>query len=168
MHFIGNRAIILDYGYAPHQLVYNSGYTALSFFLPIIVLLSAYMFIGTNEDVSKTRVSIGGTTAGLAVVLMHYLGQFGIANYTSTYKVSHVVGSVIIALVASNVALLIFFVLRSQWAGSWWKRFCCSFILAGVSFNFYHLSSSNASLTWVENRRSLVCIGSRLWAPRTD
>ncbi|KAF3917486.1 hypothetical protein ABW21_db0202957 [Orbilia brochopaga] len=145
MHFIGNRAIILDYGVESHQLIYNSSFTALSFFLPIVVLLSAYMFIGTNEDVSKTRVSVGGTTAGLAVVLMHYLGQFGVSNYTSVYKIPFVVGSVIIAIVASNVALLIFFVLRSQWADVWWKRICCSFVLAGAVSGMHWLATMGTS-----------------------
>lgn len=77
-------------------------------------------------------MSIGGTIAGLAVVLMHYLGQFGIENYSSVYNVGYVVGSVVIAVVASNVALVTFFVLRAQWAGTWWKRVCCGFVLAGV------------------------------------
>ncbi|EWC45841.1 hypothetical protein DRE_04848 [Drechslerella stenobrocha 248] len=145
MHFIGNRAIILDYGTENHQLIYNSKFTALSFFLPIMVLLSAYLFIGADEEVSKVRVSIGGTTAGLAVVLMHYLGQFGISNYTSVYKVPFVIGSVIVAIVASNVALLIFFVLRSQWAGTWWKRVCCSFVLAGAVSGMHWLATVGTS-----------------------
>ncbi|KAJ6257164.1 hypothetical protein Dda_8050 [Drechslerella dactyloides] len=145
MHFIGNRAIILDYGVESHQLIYNSSFTALSFFLPIVVLLSAYMFIGTSEDVSKVRVSVGGTTAGLAVVLMHYLGQFGVSNYTSVYKVPFVVGSVIVAIVASNVALLIFFVLRSRWADAWWKRICCSFVLAGAVSGMHWLATMGTS-----------------------
>ncbi|KAK6358842.1 hypothetical protein TWF696_000022 [Orbilia brochopaga] len=145
MHFIGNRAIILDYGVESHQLIYNSSFTALSFFLPIVILLSAYMFIGTNEDVSKARVCVGGTIAGLAVVLMHYLGQFGILNYTSVYKIPFVMGSVIVAVVASNVALLIFFVLRSQWADVWWKRICCSFILAGAVSGMHWLATMGTS-----------------------
>ncbi|KAK6524302.1 hypothetical protein TWF694_005955 [Orbilia ellipsospora] len=169
MHFIGNRAIILDYGVDSHQLMYNSSFTALSFFLPIIVLLSAYMFIGTNEDVSKTRVSIGGTTAGLAVVLMHYLGQFGISNYTSVYKIAFVVGSVIIALAASNVALLIFFVSRAQWAGTFWKRICCGFVLAGAVSGMHWLATvgtsyrlRNAELpkSTLDRKQTVIVVGS--------
>lgn len=145
MHFIGNRAIILDHGVESHQLIYSSSFTALSFFLPIIVLLSAYMFIGTSEDVRIVRVSVGGTTAGLAVVLMHYLGQFGISNYTSVYKIPFVIGSVIIAILASNVALVIFFVSRSRWAGTWWKRIGCSFVLAGAVSGMHWLATVGTS-----------------------
>ncbi|KAF3308827.1 hypothetical protein TWF173_000704 [Orbilia oligospora] len=145
MHFIGNRAIILDYGVESHQLIYNSSFTALSFFLPIVVLLSAYMFIGTNEDVSIVRVSVGGTAAGLAVVLMHYLGQFGVSNYTSVYKIPFVIGSVIIAILASNVALVVFFVSRSRWAGTWWKRIGCSFVLAGAVSGMHWLATVGTS-----------------------
>ncbi|KAK6518853.1 hypothetical protein TWF281_003544 [Arthrobotrys megalospora] len=168
MHFIGNRAIILDYGVESHQLMYNSSFTALSFFLPIIVLLSAYMFIGAGEDVSIVRVSIGGTTAGLAVVLMHYLGQFGITNYTSVYKIPFVVGSVIIAILASNVALMIFFVSRSRWAGTWWKRIGCSFVLAGAVSGMHWLATvgtnyrlRNAALpkSALDRKQTVIVVG---------
>ncbi|KAK6334251.1 hypothetical protein TWF730_003466 [Orbilia blumenaviensis] len=168
MHFIGNRAIILDYGVESHQLIYNSSFTALSFFLPIVVLLTAYMFIGTSEDVSIVRVSVGGTTAGLAIVLMHYLGQFGITNYTSVYKIPFVVGSVIIAILASNVALLIFFVSRSRWAGTWWKRIGCSFVLAGAVSGMHWLATvgtnyrlRNAALpkSTLDRKQTVIVVG---------
>ncbi|KAF3936639.1 hypothetical protein ABW19_dt0203041 [Dactylella cylindrospora] len=168
MHFIGNRAIVLDYGVESHQLMYSASFTALSFFLPIAVLLSAYMFIGTSEDVSKVRVTIGGTIAGLAVVLMHYLGQFGVNNYTSVYSIGHVVGSVIIAIVASNVALTIFFVLRSQWAGTWWKRIACSFVLAGAVSGMHWLATlgtryrlRNAALptSTLDRKQTVIVVG---------
>ncbi|KAF3934648.1 hypothetical protein ABW20_dc0103102 [Dactylellina cionopaga] len=126
------------------------------------------MFIGTNEDVSKTRVSIGGTTAGLAVVLMHYLGQFGISNYTSVYRIGFVIGSVVVALIASNVALLIFFVSRSQWAGTWWKRIGCSFVLAGAVSGMhwlatvgtdYRLRSAALPKSTLDRKQTVIVVG---------
>ncbi|KAK0901885.1 hypothetical protein LTR57_019945 [Friedmanniomyces endolithicus] len=85
MHFIGNRAIVLANGDSRMQLVYNSGYTTLSVFLPIIGLTLAF---SAAEYPSKSKVLhwcaliCTGTFAGLSVVGMHYIGNFGISNYT--------------------------------------------------------------------------------------
>lgn len=73
MHFLGNRAIILHDGDPQYQLEYNPGFTALSFFLPILVLLLAYLLTGTNEKVSPLRVFSGGIFGGLAICGMHLL-----------------------------------------------------------------------------------------------
>lgn len=75
MHYLGNRAIILESGDEAYQLRFSPSFTALSFLLPVIVLLSAYAFIGAGEEVSKLRLTVGGTVAGLSIVLMHYLGK---------------------------------------------------------------------------------------------
>src|SRR5579859_6409561 len=105
MHFIGNRAIVLGDGQAEIQIAYSTGFTALSFFVPILVLLAAFLAVGTNDKISKIRVVLGGGLAGLAICGMHYLGQAGISNYTCVYRVANVVGSVIIAVLASVTAL---------------------------------------------------------------
>ncbi|KAG5440045.1 hypothetical protein PCK2_000653 [Pneumocystis canis] len=67
MHFLGNRAILLHNGLPEYQLAYNIGFTTLSFFLPVLVLLLAYLLIGTSEKVSRVRMLIGGTVGGLAI-----------------------------------------------------------------------------------------------------
>lgn len=76
MHYVGNRSIVL-YPNAQEmenlQLVYSPAFTALSFFVPIIVLLLAYLLMGAGEKVSKVRVGIGGSFAGLSISGMHYL-----------------------------------------------------------------------------------------------
>lgn len=77
MHYIGNRAIIL-YPFSPGmdglQLSYSAGFTALSFFVPIIFLLLAYLMMGTDsESVGWPRLGTGGTFAGLSICGMHYL-----------------------------------------------------------------------------------------------
>lgn len=132
MHFIGNRAIDLADGQAQLQAAYSSGFTAVSFFVPIIVLLAAFLAIGTNNCVSWWRVTVGGVLCGTAVCGMHYLGNASIANYTCVYRPAYVIGSAIIAVVASIVALAMFFVFRATWAASWWKRAISAVILAGA------------------------------------
>lgn len=141
MHYVGNRAVVLGNGQGILQIAYNAGFTALSFFVPIVVLLAAFMALGSNEVVNITRVLMGGTLAGLAICGMHYLGQAGVSNYTCIYRVANVIGSAIIAVVASITALSVFFVLRATWTNQWWKRGLCAIILAGAVSGMHWLAS---------------------------
>ncbi|KAI9848208.1 MAG: hypothetical protein M1837_000882 [Sclerophora amabilis] len=141
MHFIGNRAIVISEGEPELQIAYNSGFTVLSFFLPILVLVAAFRTTGCSETVSKIRVGLGGVLAGLAICGMHYLGQAGIDRYSCVYQIPYVVGSVIVAIVASVTALTIFFVLRAAWTNSWWKRGLSALLLAGAVSGMHWVAS---------------------------
>ncbi|KAH6883583.1 hypothetical protein B0T10DRAFT_139565 [Thelonectria olida] len=132
MHFVGNRAIDLANGEPEMQIAYSSGFTAVSFFVPILVLLAAFLAIGTNNAVSWWRIIVGGFLCGTAVCGMHYLGNASIENYTCVYRPAYVVGAAFIAVVASNVALAMFFVFRAMWANAWWKRAISAVFLAGA------------------------------------
>lgn len=130
MHFIGNRAIVLGDGMSDAQLLYNSGFTALSFFLPIGVLLGAFYLLGVTEKHDQIYIVLSGILTGAAVCGMHYVGQLGITNYHCHYLVGHIIGSAIIAVFASLVALSVFFRFRAAWTNQWWKRLSCASILA--------------------------------------
>ncbi|KAI1624758.1 hypothetical protein EDD37DRAFT_358336 [Exophiala viscosa] len=131
MHFVGNRAIVLDHGNPQRQIAYSSGPTAASFFLPIAVLLFAFYLLGNMSNKARHRyIAIAGVLTGAAVCGMHYMGQLGIANYDCTYQVQHVVGAAIIAVAASLIALSVFFTLRDKWIDHWWKRALCAGVLA--------------------------------------
>ncbi|KAF4919248.1 Signaling protein YkoW [Colletotrichum viniferum] len=132
MHFIGNRAIDLADGEAELQIAYSSGFTALSFFVPIAVLLAAFVAVGINNTVSWWRVAVGGVLAGAAICGMHYLGNNSIDNYICIYNPVNVIGAALIAVAASIVALSLFFVFRAAWTNSWWKRATCAVVLAGA------------------------------------
>jgi NO-binding membrane sensor protein with MHYT domain len=132
MHFLGNRAIVLGDGDNSLQVSYNPGFTVLSFFVPIVVLLAAFITVGSNEKVSWLRVGLGGALAGLAICGMHYLGQAGILNYCVEYMVGNIVGSAVIAVVATTMALAVFFILRVTWTASWWNRALAASLLAGA------------------------------------
>lgn len=132
MHFIGNRAIVLAGGPDRYHLFYNEGYTALSFFLPIIVLLIAFHLLTVAWEANNAPIVLAGILTGAAVCAMHYVGQLGITNYSCTYKVANVVGAAIIAITASLIALSIFFRLRKTWTDSWWKRSLCAALLASA------------------------------------
>lgn len=130
MHFIGNRAIVLAKGESDEQIVYSSLFTAVSFFLPIVVLLGAFYILGASEKATPYYIALSGTLTGLAVCGMHYVGQLGISNYLCSYRVAFVVGAGVIAVFASVVALSVFFRLRQTWTNSWWKRGLCGSVLA--------------------------------------
>lgn len=141
MHFIGNRAIVLGDEQPQLQIVYSAGFTVISFFLPIIVLFLAFSAVGSNETMSVTRVVLGGALTGFGVCGMHYLGQAGISNYDCVYPIPFVVGAGIIAVVASVVALCIFFLFRLSWDTAWWRRSICAIVLASAVSGMHWLAS---------------------------
>jgi NO-binding membrane sensor protein with MHYT domain len=132
MHFIGNRAIVLNDGNAGSQILYSGGFTAASFFLPIVVLLVAFYLLGVVDRGNWYYIAASGLLTGTAVCGMHYVGQLGISNYNIGYHEQNVVGAAIISVVASFIALSVFFKLRDTWTDSWWKRSLCAAVLAGA------------------------------------
>lgn len=130
MHFIGNRAIVMAEGQPDMQIVYNTGFTSVSFFLPIIVLSGAFHLLGATDRKTRYHIAFAGVLMGVAVGAMHYVGQVGISNYHITYRAANVVGAATISIVASMIALNVFFRLREAWTDSWWKRMSCGLVLA--------------------------------------
>lgn len=66
-------------------------------------------------------------------ILTHLLkGQAGISNYDTFYLPGHIVGSVVIAVVATTVALTLFFILRNNFTNTLYKRASCAVILSGA------------------------------------
>ena len=130
MHFIGNRAVVLNDGEPALQIVYSVGFTAVSFFLPILVLLVAFYLLGVLDRGNWYWIVASGLLTGTAVCGMHYVGQLGISNYDMSYHMENVIGAALIAVVASFVALSVFFKLQDTWTDSWWKRSLCAAMLA--------------------------------------
>jgi hypothetical protein len=73
MHYIGNRAIVLYGGLNGLQLSYGAGYTVLSLFMPILVLLLACLVVGSSEKPTLWRFTFAGTFGSAAICGMHYL-----------------------------------------------------------------------------------------------
>ncbi|KAH7018850.1 hypothetical protein EDB80DRAFT_818840 [Ilyonectria destructans] len=132
MHFIANRAITLLNGEPDLQIVYSARTTAASFFVPIVVLLLAFLAVNINEDVRWWRVCLAGLLSGGAICGMHYLGDASISNYHCSYNIANVVGAAIIAPSASIAALSLFFVFANAWTDSTLRRIGCAFILSGA------------------------------------
>ena len=94
---------------------------------------------------------------------MHYLGDAGIANFTTKYSTPKVIASVIIAISATNVALTLFFLMRKNFTNSWWKRLILGFVLAGAVSGMHWTAASGT--TYISNRSQSTpqSILSRRW-----
>jgi NO-binding membrane sensor protein with MHYT domain len=135
MHFVGNRAITMGDGTLEIQLYYNSGFTALSVFLPIIFLFFGFTTVEFRQPGQRffwPSLVLAGIIAGLAITGMHYVGNFGISNYKLTNPAGYVVGSAAIACAASVTALSLFFYFKERWINSWMRRLACACLLAGA------------------------------------
>ncbi|KAI6762361.1 hypothetical protein HG530_008341 [Fusarium avenaceum] len=141
MHFIGNQALVLAGGEPEMQIVYSSGITVLSFFLPVLFLLAAFYAIGISNRVSWLRVITAGILCGSAICGMHYLANASIKNYRCIYRIAYIVGAASIAVVASTVALAMFFIFQSLSASTWWKRTISAIVLAGAVSSMHWCAS---------------------------
>lgn len=137
MHFIGNRAIVLGNGDPRYQLVYDSGYTVLSFFLPVIGLTASFSAAEYQYNLAWIHWSAlicTGVFAGLSIVGMHYVANFGVENTVMDYSNRFIAASFIIAVGDCLAVLILFYTLREKWISAWWKRVMCAMALAaGVS-----------------------------------
>ncbi|KYK58808.1 MHYT domain signaling protein [Drechmeria coniospora] len=132
MHFIGNRAIYMLDGQESFQISYSTSLTVLSLIVPILVLSLAFLGVSGTAGMRWWRIILAGLMSGGAICGMHYLADASISNYDSSYQISYVVGSALISVSASTLALALFFVFESTWNNVWWKRLGCAMVLAGA------------------------------------
>lgn len=83
----------------------------------------------------------GGMIAGAGMCGMHYVGNASINNYRLIYSGVHIGGAVLIAVFDSIAALSVFFIFRSSWRNSWWKRALSAFLLAGAVSGMHWVAS---------------------------
>jgi len=104
MHFIGMLALRMDVGSS-----YAMTETFVSLGVVVIAAMLAVRYAAANPN-SLPRLSLAGTGLGAGVVVMHYLGMFGWKIYGYiTWNTLLVAASVLIAVVASTVALWLAF-----------------------------------------------------------
>ncbi|KAI9688438.1 MAG: hypothetical protein M1822_001387 [Bathelium mastoideum] len=118
------------------QLVYSPGSTALSVFLPIVFLFIGFFIADRESQKQRGRVRlsvficIAGIAAGLSIVGMHYVGNFGILNYKLSYTPRYIGGAIIVAVVDATGALAFFFSMKELWINKWWSRLLTAIFLA--------------------------------------
>ncbi|KAI2617393.1 FAD dependent oxidoreductase-domain-containing protein [Hypoxylon sp. NC1633] len=157
MHFVGNRAMSFADDVPELRIDYSSGFTALSFFLPVIVLLAAFMVIGADCEVSWYRICIAGVLAGAAICGMHYLGNTSISNYHCVYNKVYVAGAAVLSVLDNILALSIFFVLGASWRNLWWKRALSAFLLASAASGMHWVAAKGTEYRLIHlNQRTEV------------
>lgn len=163
MHFIGNRAIILGGGDPNIQLVYSPGYTILSVFLPIIGLTIAFSVAEMDIHFAAVRwclLVVTGIFAGMSIVAMHYVGNFGISNYKLEYAAEFLAASMIIAVGDCLIVLVLFYKLREHWISHWWSRILCAMVLAGGVSAMHFTASTHCAYT-IRDYHSAAALRSR-------
>ncbi len=103
-HFVGMMAMS-----APFSIGFSYSATALSWFAALGASATAY-FIAARPRLTYGRLAGGAAVMGSGISAMHYIGMLGMDMTPSiTWDVNWVIFSVVIAIAASTVALLIFF-----------------------------------------------------------
>ncbi|UKZ53221.1 hypothetical protein TrVGV298_007013 [Trichoderma virens] len=151
MHFIGNRAIYMLHGEGAFQIAYSTALTVLSLLMPILVLVLAFLGVNGNSRIRWWRIVFAGLLSGGAICGMHYLADSSISNYRSSYQLSYLIGSVVIAVLASTTALALFFVFENTWSSAWWKRLGCAMVLAGAVSGMHWCAAVGTSYTLLHN-----------------
>lgn len=144
MHFVGNSAIQLAQNQAELQLAYDPGFTVLSVGLPVTGLVLAFSAAEYHARSILLRYSLRATTgtiAGGCIVGMHYIGNLGISNYQLIYQPQFLAASVIIAIGACEIVLMLFYTWRERWINHAARRFGCAAFLAG-SVTAMHFTAS--------------------------
>lgn len=104
MHFIGMLALRMDVG---------SSYSMLETFTSLLVAVGATagsVALAARRPDSPARLLLAGFLLGMSVVLMHYLGMFGLKIYGFiTWDLALVAASMGIAVVAATAALWLAF-----------------------------------------------------------
>jgi PAS domain S-box-containing protein len=109
MHFVAMLAFHL-----PVEISYDVPLVALSF-LAAVGASAFALFVASRSTVGKFRLVAAGCCLGLAVVAMHYTGMAAVrVDASLSYDPLLVAASVLIAIIASTIALALFLWLRND------------------------------------------------------
>jgi diguanylate cyclase (GGDEF)-like protein len=140
MHFIGMLAFSL-----PIALSYDVPTTLVS--LAIAIGLSGFaLSIASRPQIGLRRLAVGAVVMGLGICAMHYSGMSAIQILPMiTYEPSLLLASGVIAIVASFVALWLFFRLRK--GSSWQMRVArlAAAVVMGLAISGMHYTGMAAS-----------------------
>lgn len=104
MHFVGMMAYRL-----PVTIGFSKLETIVSFIAPVAVAWCALRFLASGP-ITPVRLIVSGVLTGLGVVVMHYLGMYGMRfDGFFEWNIAQVGVSIAIALVAATVALWLAF-----------------------------------------------------------
>lgn len=108
MHFVGILAVNL-----PVTISYDVLFTLVS----ALISVGAALSLVTIGTLSKVKLFAGGTSMGIGIVTMHYVGMVAIrANCVISYTPWLVIASIVIAILASMASLWIALYLQREMA----------------------------------------------------
>ncbi|PWN46283.1 hypothetical protein IE81DRAFT_2818 [Ceraceosorus guamensis] len=150
MHFIGMHMTLQPINGINWYFSYSPGWTVFSLFAPMLALAAAFLFLDNAESatgaLSYTRIALAGAAVGGLIGLMHFSAALS-GNFGVSYAIPQTIGAVILAMVATIVALGSFFAFRRQWQDNWLKRLACASILATGVSAMHYLAVSGTSYT---------------------
>ena len=117
-----------------------------------------------NLRVRLRRLPLGKLSIDTHLDSMHYMGNGGISNFKPSYSWPYVLGSAIIAIAASTIALRVFFHFRARWTNSWFKRASCAsllYVMQPSICNSPRSHSSNFSAMAVSGMHWVATIGTQ-------
>jgi diguanylate cyclase (GGDEF)-like protein len=140
MHFIGMLAFSL-----PIPLAYNIPTTLGS--LAVAIITSGFaLWITAGQRLSVARLAGGAGVMGAGISAMHYMGMAAITIIPGiSYDPLLVATSILIAVVASFVALWLFFRLREGNSRSQWLTRIAAAIVMGLAISGMHYTAMAAS-----------------------
>jgi len=141
MHFVGMLAFHLDV-----KVRYDIPVTLLSMLASVVASFIAFRIL-LSKHVNWRKIGVSGLFMGGGIVTMHYTGMAAMRlpaelKYDPTYWTL----SVVIALVTSYVAMLLFLRFRDNPSISWWKW--ASAVLMGLAICGMHYTGMRAARFW--------------------
>ncbi|GAA0507615.1 bifunctional diguanylate cyclase/phosphodiesterase [Tatumella terrea] len=140
MHFIGMLAMKF-----PMPMHYSIGYTGISLLLVIVASIAALQQVVSHQHLGWGRLIRGAFLLGSGVVGMHYLGMYALlVDPGIIWNSGLVILSIIVAYVASGVALWLAFELRKGESGIVMRRLQASLVM-GVAIAGMHYIGMDAA-----------------------
>lgn len=153
MHFIGMLAFHLHVA-----MKYDVWLTMLSMLASVGSSFIA-LYITMPKNISNDKIAWGGFFMGGGIVAMHYIGMKAmIMPMKLSYDVNLFILSIVIAFVASYVALFLFIHFRHQSASSWSKSLSAiimGFAVCGMHYTGMKAAKFEAHMGMMEHAESI-------------
>ncbi len=138
MHFIAMLAYTM-----PMPVSYDIGLTLASLLAAIAVTGIGFFLVTGRDGVSFTRLVLAGTIMGVGVVAMHYTGMEAMIMAADMHHDPMIVAiALVIALVASTVALWIAVNLRKGW-----QKVGAAFVMGAAVCGMHYTAMTGVTLT---------------------
>ena len=141
MHFIGMLAMKF-----PMPMHYSIGYTGVSLLLVIVASIVALQQVVSQQHLGWERLTRGALLLGSGIVGMHYLGMYALLiDPGIVWDRGMVILSIVIAYVASGVALWLAFELRKGESGIVLRRLQASLVMGFAIAGMHYVGMDAAS-----------------------